>query len=126
MKVSDLISETASAGSTSSGSIAANPTGFASGGIGTVSRAGSKKRKSMAETHKPGHMDHEVSMAHSDAQNLAKNAATLDQLLRSTSEQEGLPGWVSGYITLANDYIENVTQYLLHHQDQQFSGAEHE
>lgn len=126
MKVSDMIGETASAGATSSGGIATNPTGFASGGIGTISRAGSTKKKKMAETHQPGHVDHEVSMAHADAQNLATNAAKLDQLLRMTAEQQGLPGWVSAHITLANDYIESVTQYLTHHQDSQFSGADHE
>jgi hypothetical protein len=123
MKVSDMIRETASAGATAAGGIATNPTGFASGGIGTLGRAGKKK---MSETHRLGHVDHEVSMAHADAQNLAKNAAQLDQLLRMTSEQEGLPGWVSAYVTLANDYIESVTQYLTHHQDSQFAGADHE
>ena len=124
MKVSDMIAETASAGATAAGGIATNPTGFASGGIGTISRAGNKKK--MSETHAPGHVDHEVSMAHADAQNLAKNAAQLDQLLIAISEQQGLPGWVSAHITLANDYVESVTQYLTHHRDSQFSGADYE
>lgn len=122
MKLSDMVSETASVGATASGGIATNPTGFASGGIGTISRAGAPKKQKMAETHVPGHSDHEVSMAHSDAQNLMKNSVQLHNLLKDTSEQQGLPGWVSAYITLANDYIESVTQYLSHHS----AGAEHE
>lgn len=114
MKLSDMVSETASAGATASGGIA---TGFASGGIGTERRIGD-----MTETHVPGHEDHEVSMAHSDAKNLVKNSVHLHHLLKDIPEQQGLPGWVSAYITLANDYIESVTQYLSHHT----AGAEHE
>lgn len=117
MKLSDMVSETASAGATASGGIAASPTGFASGGIGTRKRMGD-----MTETHVPGHDDHEVSMAHSDAKNLVKNSVHLHHLLKDIPEQQGLPGWVSAYITLANDYIESVTQYLSHHT----AGAEHE
>lgn len=42
----NAIKETATAGGTSAGGIAGTPSGFASGGIGTLSRApGSKKKK---------------------------------------------------------------------------------
>lgn len=48
MKISELITETASAGATGSGSIATTNNGFASGGIGTISRnmtSPTKKKK---------------------------------------------------------------------------------
>ena len=43
------VSETATAGATSAGGIAGTANGFASGGIGTISRAGTKKRKKKKE-----------------------------------------------------------------------------
>jgi len=47
MKITEIISETATAGGTSSGSVATTGNGFANGGPGTLSRAGTvpKKRK---------------------------------------------------------------------------------
>lgn len=122
MKLTEFVDDeelSETAGGTSVGSIATGGgTGFADGsGIGSRYRAGK-----MSETHVPGHEDHEVSMAHGDAQNLAKNSIHLAQMLQNTSEQQGLPGWVSAYITLANDYLESVTQYLSH----QASGDAHE
>lgn len=139
MKLTDFaeaieIAETASAGATGAGSIGAYGNGFALGGPGTLSRPGvkitgvrtSKKRKSMNETHAPGHLDHEVRMAHGETLNLAQNSAELYKMLRYQGEQEGLPGWISAYITLANDYIESVVQYLREDQLEQAAGEHHQ
>ena len=120
MRITD-INETASAGASSAGAIATSMgggNGFLNGGPGTVKRAGvevaglqtsrKRRRKSVSE----GHMDHEVRMAHGELLNLAHNAAELYKMVKGVGESEGLPGWVSAYITLANDYMESVTQYM--------------
>lgn len=54
MKIIEIISETATAGGTSAGGIASSGNGFASGGIGTLSRAGTvaKKKKKKKTTKK--------------------------------------------------------------------------
>lgn len=58
------------------------------------------------------HQDHEVQMARSDCYNAAKYAIELHKLLKNVSEQEGLQGWVSEKITLANDYLRTVVEYM--------------
>ena len=63
------------------------------------------------------HQDHEVQMARSDCYNAAKYAIELHKLLKNISEQEGLEGWVSEKITLANDYLRTVTEYLRYEQE---------
>jgi len=62
------------------------------------------------------HQDHEVQMARGDCYNAAKYAIELHKLLKNISEQEGLDGWVSEKITLANDYLRTVTEYLRYEQ----------
>ena len=69
------------------------------------------------------HQDHEVQMARSDCYNAAKYAIELHKLLKNISEQEGLDGWVSEKITLANDYLRTVTEYLRYEQ-QSGSGSD--
>ena len=106
--------------------------GFLNGGPGTVKRAGvevaglrtgpkRRKKKPMMETH----MDHEVRMAHGELLNLAHNAAELYKMVKGVGESEGLPGWVSAYITLANDYMESVTQYMREGAIERASGDTH-
>ena len=68
------------------------------------------------------HQDHEVQMARSDCYNAAKYAIELHKLLKNISEQEGLEGWVSEKITLANDYLRTVTEYLRYEQQSSSSG----
>lgn len=68
------------------------------------------------------HQDHEVQMARSDCYNAAKYAIELHKLLKNISEQQGLDGWVSEKITLANDYLRTVTEYLRY--EQQAGGHE--
>ena len=68
------------------------------------------------------HQDHEVQMARGDCYNAAKYAIELHKLLKNISEQEGLEGWVSEKITLANDYLRTVTEYLRYEQQSSSSG----
>jgi len=60
------------------------------------------------------HADHEVQMARSDCYSAAKYAIELHRMLKQVSEQQGLDGWVSEKITLANDYLRTVHEYLMH------------
>ena len=60
------------------------------------------------------HQDHEVQMARSDCYNSAKYAIELHKMLHHIGEQQGLDGWVSEKITLANDYLRTVWEYLRH------------
>jgi hypothetical protein len=60
------------------------------------------------------HADHEVQMARSDCYSAAKYAIELHRMLKEVSEQQGLDGWVSEKITLANDYLRSVHEYLSH------------
>jgi hypothetical protein len=60
------------------------------------------------------HQDHEVQMARSDCYSAAKYAIELHKLLKNISEMQGLDGWVSEKLTLANDYLRTVHEYLAH------------
>jgi hypothetical protein len=60
------------------------------------------------------HQDHEVQMARSDCYSSAKYAIELHKLLKNVSEMQGLDGWVSEKLTLANDYLRTVHEYLAH------------
>ena len=70
------------------------------------------------------HQDHEVQMARSDCYNAAKYAVELHKLLKNISEQQGLDGWVSEKITLANDYLRTVTEYLRYEQQSDSTGMD--
>jgi hypothetical protein len=72
--------------------------------------------ESFVEDAAAAHQDHEVQMARSDCYNAAKYAIELHKLLKNISEQQGLEGWVSEKITLANDYLRTVTEYLRYEQ----------
>jgi hypothetical protein len=65
------------------------------------------------------HQDHEVQMARSDCYSAAKYAIELHKMLKNVSEQQGLDGWVSEKITLANDYLRTVHEYLTYEQHSQ-------
>lgn len=58
------------------------------------------------------HDDHEVQMAREQCYHAAANAIELHRMLRHVSEQQGLDGWVSEKITLANDYLRTVKEWL--------------
>lgn len=69
-------------------------------------------RESIGEDADAMHKDHEVQMARADCYNAAKNAIELHKMLSGISEMQGLEGWVSEKITLANDYLKTVREYL--------------
>lgn len=56
--------------------------------------------------------DHEVQMAREECYHIAANAIELHKLLQQVNESQGLDGWVSEKITLANDYCRTVKEYL--------------
>ncbi len=56
--------------------------------------------------------DHEVQMAREECYHIASNAIALHKLLKTVSEAHGLDGWVSEKISLANDYVNTVKEYL--------------
>ncbi len=58
------------------------------------------------------HQDHEVQMARQECYHAAERAIAVHKLLRHVNEAEGLEGWVSAKITLANDYFKTVHDYL--------------
>lgn len=58
------------------------------------------------------HLDHEVQMAREECYHAAEHALAIHKLLRNVSEQQGLEGWVSSKITLANDYLNSVREHL--------------
>ena len=53
--------------------------------------------------------DHEASMARAELMQIAKNAIELAKIVH---EGDDLPGWVSSYITLANDHLNSVHEYM--------------
>ena len=58
------------------------------------------------------HRDHEVQMAREECYHIASNAIELHQMLKGVSETAGIDGWVAEKISLANDYIKTVKEYL--------------
>ena len=53
--------------------------------------------------------DHEASMARAELVQIAKNAIALAKIVH---EGDDLPGWVSSYITLANDHLNSVHEHM--------------
>ena len=79
--------------------------------------AGKMKDKSKTiprhEKHKkPVAEDHEIQMAGSELQSIAKNAVHLLDLVKKYSEQEGLQAWQQSKITKAADYLNSVLQSI--------------
>lgn len=68
--------------------------------------------ESIQEVRKEPH-DHEGRMARGEIRNTIKNSLVLYKLIGKNDE---LPGWVSSYISLANDYINSVTQFMVEDQ----------
>jgi len=58
------------------------------------------------------HRDHEVQMAREECYHIATNAIELHKILKDVSESTGIDGWVAEKITLANDYMKTVREYL--------------
>ena len=53
--------------------------------------------------------DHEASMGRAELMQIAKNAIALAKIVH---EGDDLPGWVSSYITLADDHLNSVHEYM--------------
>lgn len=53
--------------------------------------------------------DHEASMARAELIQIAKNAISLAKMVH---EGDDLPGWISSYITLSNDHLNSVHEYM--------------
>ncbi len=71
-----------------------------------------RKSKSGFVPHGQSRVDHEVEMARSDLISSSKNAESIYKMIESTSEDEGLEGWVQEKIIKANDYLNTVREYL--------------
>jgi hypothetical protein len=56
--------------------------------------------------------DHEVSMAKSQLLSTVKSATRIAKHLKNLSEEEGLEGWVASKITMAEDYLQAVADYM--------------
>ena len=65
--------------------------------------------------------DHEASMARAELVQIAKNAIALAKLI---NEGDDLPGWVSSYITLANDHLNSVHEHMEYNCNKQPAIAE--
>ena len=71
-----------------------------------------RKMKTGFVPHGKSRVDHEVEMARSDLLSAAKNAESIYRMIESTTEDEGLQGWVQEKIIKANDYLNSVREYL--------------
>ena len=69
-------------------------------------------KEGFVEDANEANQDHEVQMARQECFHAAEHALALHKLLRNISEAQGLEGWVSSKITLANDYLQRVREYL--------------
>jgi len=73
------------------------------------------RRKAVAANMKENHLswpptqDHEATMAKGELRDMINNAAKVYQMVQPNQQ---LPGWVSGYITLASDYMHSIAEYL--------------
>jgi hypothetical protein len=133
--------ETATGGATSAGSIASVPGGVGKvqkrgnllaqeekkeapkprnfvaknakmGGAGQHKDKKKAAKQGNVKHKKPLAEDHEIQMASSELQSIAKNAVHLLDLVRKYSEQEGLDAWQQSKITKAADYLNAVLQSI--------------
>jgi len=58
------------------------------------------------------HTDHEVSMAKSQLLSSVKSSVRIAKHIKDLSEQDGLEGWVASKLTMAEDYLQNVADYM--------------
>jgi hypothetical protein len=137
-----IYNESATAGSTGSGSIAtstaSNKPMIRRGGVPVAAQHKNKNRtvknaldvdtnifgggpvterktnEALSELATATDLDHEVQMARADLYKLAEYAIKLYNLLKNVSETEGLEGWVQSKITKSSDYISSVYHHLEH------------
>jgi hypothetical protein len=53
--------------------------------------------------------DHEASMAKAELAQIAKNAMAIYRMIK---EGDNLDGWVSSYISVANDHLNSVQEHM--------------
>ena len=58
------------------------------------------------------HTDHEVSMAKSQLLSSVKSAVRIAKHLKDLSETEGLEGWVASKLTLSEEFLQTVADYM--------------
>jgi hypothetical protein len=70
-----------------------------------------KISQNIDETHLdwPPTPDHEATMAMGELRDMVENGMKVYRMIKPNQQ---LPGWVSGYITLASDYMHSITEYL--------------
>jgi hypothetical protein len=70
-----------------------------------------KISQNIDETHLnwPPTPDHEAKMAMGELRDMVENGMKVYRMIKPNQQ---LPGWVSGYITLASDYMHSITEYL--------------
>ena len=73
-----------------------------------VAPAKENTNEGLAELAGVAERDHEVQMARADLYKIAKYAIKLHDMLKSTSEAEGIEGWQQSKITKAADYMGSV------------------
>ena len=84
--------------------------------VGTKPGTGKNAGKRVNDCEKIGEQDmsedHEIQMASSELESIAKDAVHLLDLVRKYSEQEGLQAWQQSKITKAADYLNSVLQSI--------------
>jgi hypothetical protein len=76
-------------------------------------RDGDPTPEEMAEMNAPvKETDNVAEMAKSDLMNLSKSVEAVMHMLEDSEE---LPAWCASYITLANDHVESIKEYLAAH-----------
>lgn len=110
MNMRDLISlvETASAGASTAGAVATAPA--------AVSSMQRRKHQSITELQHSSATEQQLHMLQNHIHNVKNNSTELEHMLQQQHADE-IPGWISKKITLANDYVESVTQWMRAHQN---------
>ena len=65
-----------------------------------------------SDSENANYTDHEVSMAKSQLLSSVKSSTRIAKHLSDKSEDEGLPGWVASKLTVAEDYLQAVADYM--------------
>lgn len=71
-----------------------------------------KENITIADDAQAMHNDHEVQMAREECYHIATNAIELHKLLKHLDEAQGLDAWASEKISIANDYVRTVREWL--------------
>ena len=78
--------------------------------------------KTVSEAKEKSEYDYEGDMARSQLQSIINNAQKVHDMLE---DDDNLPEWVQSKITLAEDYISTVANYMMSEVDEQFNATRH-